>query len=54
VTLEEEEEEDSVQDRGEREWSKAAAAIAAALLPSQFSRHSPGKETKKMGLGFRV
>jgi hypothetical protein len=53
VTLEEEEE-DSVQDRGEREWSKAAAAIAAALLPSQFSRHSPGKETKKMELGFRV
>jgi hypothetical protein len=53
VTLEEEEE-DSVQDRGEREWRRPAAAIAAGLVPSQFSPHSPGKETKKMGLGFRV
>jgi hypothetical protein len=53
VEEEEEEEEDSVQDRGEREWSKAAAAIAAALVPSQFSPHSPGNETKKMGLGFK-
>jgi hypothetical protein len=54
VTLEEQQEEDSVQDRGEREWSRAAAAIAAALVSSQFSPHSPGKGTKKMRLGFRV
>jgi len=48
VTLEEEE--DSVQDRGEREWSKAAAAIAAALVPSQFSPSLPRQGNEEDGV----
>jgi hypothetical protein len=50
VTLEEEEEEDSLQDRGEREWRRPAAAIAAELVPSQFSPHYPRQANEEDGV----